>query len=94
VSLLVWRPAVGEAPPGGKPHNRADGEVRRPAVERHRQAAWSVFRLAVSGGVPDGSAVAEVLCRWICMDVFFPFLSSLVRDMLDWLRAGRFVTEL
>jgi len=42
VSLLVWRPAVGEAPPGGKPRNRENGEDRRPAVERHRQAAWSI----------------------------------------------------
>jgi len=94
VSLLVRRPTVGEAPPGGKPRNRDDGEDRRPAVERHRQAAWSVFRLAVSEEAPGGSAVARVLCRWICMDVFFLFLGSLVRDMLDWLRAGRFVTEL
>jgi len=83
VSLLVWRPAVGEAPPGGKSHNRDDGEDRRPAVERHRQAAWSGFRLAVSGEASGGSAVAGVLCRWIRMDFFFPFLRSLVRDMLD-----------
>jgi len=83
VSLLVWRPAVGEAPPGGKSHNRDDGEDRRPAVERHRQVAWSGFRLAVSGEASGGSAVAGVLCRWIRMDFFFPFLRSLVRDMLD-----------
>ena len=62
--------------------------------KKPRQAAWSVFRLAVSRGALGESVVAGVLCRWICMDVFFPFLSSLVRDMLDWLRAGRFVTEL
>jgi len=51
-------------------------------------------RLAVYREVSGGSAVAGVLCRWICIDVFFSFLDSLVRDMLDWLRAGRFVMEL
>jgi len=32
----VWRLAVGEAPPGGKPRNREECEDRRPAIERHR----------------------------------------------------------
>jgi len=43
VPLLVWRPVMGEASPGGKPRNREECEDRRPAVEKHRQAAWSVF---------------------------------------------------
>ncbi|QCE09726.1 hypothetical protein DEO72_LG10g949 [Vigna unguiculata] len=39
VSSLVWRLAVGEALLGGKPRSRENWEDRRPAVERHRQAA-------------------------------------------------------
>jgi len=53
-----------------------------------------LVRLAVLREAPGGSAVTWVLYIWIYMDVFFPFLDSLVRDMLDWLQTGRFVTEL
>ena len=93
--LLVWRLAVEEAPPGGEPRDKEKWEEWRLAVgEGDTTRRSGAVRQTVHRETPGGIVVAVVLCRWICMVVFFPFLDSLVRDMLDWLRAGRFVMEL
>jgi len=54
------------------------------------QWVWkcSVFGSAYTA--PSDSVGTGVYCRWICMNEF----DGLVRDMLDELRARRFITEI
>jgi len=70
----VWRLAVGGALPGDKPQTvRVAGRVV-PDSKRDTTRQSGTVRLAVCREAPGGSAVAGVLCRWICMDVLFLFL--------------------
>ena len=70
----MWRLAVEGAPPGDKPQTvRVAGRVA-PGSKKDTARRSGTVCLAVRREAPGGSVVVGVLCRWICMDVFFLFL--------------------